>query len=116
MNAPKKYRTNYADKIIQNSLDALKYAQLANNIYISASMQEEEFNQRETYLKMSKGLIENVSTVCQILLGQLQKYGAVETEKVHKWEEYVGTHTNTITDLIVGIMKSDKKRFKEYKK
>ena len=57
MNSPKKYRMNYADKIIQDSLDALKYARLANDIYINKSTTERDFMRMKEYLKMAKSLI-----------------------------------------------------------
>ena len=75
MNSPKKYRMNYADKIIQDSLDALKYARLANDIYINKSTTERDFMRRKEYLKMAKSLIEHVATVCEIFLEQQRKYG-----------------------------------------
>ena len=47
MNSPKKYRMNYADKIIQDSLDALKYARLANDIYMNKSTTERDSMRRK---------------------------------------------------------------------
>jgi len=87
MNCPKKYRMNYADKTIQNGLDALKYAQLANGIYIGSGASDEAFKQREEYLRLSIGLIEHIATACFIFLEQAKKYGGVYGGNV--WIQYL---------------------------
>ena len=115
MNAPKKYRVNYADFIIKSGLKALQYAQIANGIYLSASTSEEAFNKRELLLEEAKGIAENIATTADIFLEHMRKIDGVNVEKILKQEQYIGEITGTISSLIDGVMKSDKKRYREYK-
>ena len=116
MNSPKKYRMNYADKIIQDSLDALKYARLANDIYINKSTTERDFMRRKEYLKMAKSLIEHVATVCEIFLEQQRKYGSCDSQKILKNEELVGMKCSEISDMLSALIKSDRQRQLRYSK
>jgi len=116
MNTPQKYRLNYSDHIIQTGLKALQYAQIANDIYLTKYTTNEEFQRRESLLLESRGLIDNISTTAYIFLEQVRKSGAVKYEKILKQEEYIGEKTNTINGLITNVMKSDKKRYKEFNK
>ena len=113
-NGPKKYKTNYSDFIISSGLKALQYAQYANSIYISKDTPQEMFDEREKCLKRAMGLIDNISTTCQIYL-ELVKGCGVPNDKITKRQEYIGTTTNNIISLINGVMKSDKERYKKYK-
>lgn len=116
MNSPKKYKMNYADKIIQDSLDALKYARLANDIYINKSTTERDFMRRKEYLRMAKSLIEHVATVCEIFLEQQRKYGSCDSQKILKNEEFVGVKCSEISDMLSALIKSDRQRQLKYSK
>ena len=116
LNTPKKYRVNYTDFIIRTGLEALQYAQRANNIYLSKHTTEESFNERELCLQRAKGLAENIATTADIFLEHMRKFDGINVEKILKQEQYIGETVNTIVSLLDGVMKSDKKRYKEYKK
>ena len=116
VNMPKKYRANYADFIIKSTLEALQYAQMANSIFLSKATTEDAFNERELNLQRAKGLIENVATTADIFLELSRKFDGASPEKIIKNQEYIGEATGKIVQLLDGVMKSDKKRYKEYKK
>ena len=116
MNAPKKYRMNYTDFIIKSGLKALKYAQMANGIYLSKNITEEAFNERELLLEKAKGITENIATTADIFLEHMRKVDGVNAEKILKQEQYIGETTGKIVSLLDGVTKSDKKRYKEYTK
>lgn len=99
MNTPKKYRMNYADFIIKSGLEALKYAQMANGIYLSKSIAEEAFNERELLLEKAKGITENIATTADIFLEHMRKLDGANIEKILKQEQYIGETTGTIVSL-----------------
>lgn len=114
MNAPKKYRANYADHIIKTGLKALQLAQYGNSIYISKETSDEDFKERGRCFKKAVSLIDNISTTAQIYL-ELTKNSGTSSEKVLKQQEYIGTKANEIISLLQGVQKSDKERHKKYK-
>ena len=116
LNMPKKYRANYTDFIIKSMLQALQCAQMANSIFLSKSTTEDAFSERELNLQKAKGLIENVATTADIFLEQSRKFDGASPERIIKNQEYIGETTGKIVQLLDGVMKSDKKRYKEYKK
>ena len=107
---------NYTDFIIKSGLEALKYAQMANGIYLSKSITEGAFNERELLLEKAKGITENIATTADIFLEHMRKTDGANAEKILKQEQYVGETTGKIVSLLDGVMKSDKKRYKEYTK
>ena len=116
MNVPKKYRMNYADFIIKSGLETLQNAQKANSIYLSEHTTEDAFREREACLQRAKGLTENIATTADIFLEHMRKADGANIEKILKQEEYIGEATSKIVSLIDGVMRSDRKRYKEYKK
>ncbi len=114
MNAPKKYRANYADHIIKSGLKALQLAQYGNSIYLSKETSEEDFKERIKCFRKAASLIDNISTTAQIYL-ELIKNGGASSEKVLKQQEYIGTKANEIISLLQGVQKSDRERYKKYK-
>ena len=57
-NSPKKYRANYGDFLVKSALEALKYAQIANSIFVSSSMTEADYNLRRGLLQQARGIVE----------------------------------------------------------
>lgn len=114
MNAPKKYRANYADHIIKTGLKALQLAQYGNSIYLSKETAKEDFIERERCFKKAASLIDNISTTAQIYL-ELTRNSGTSSEKILKQQEYIGTKANEIISLLQGVQKSDKERYKKYK-
>lgn len=107
-NSPKKYRANYGDMLIKNALEALKYAQTANGIYVSPAMPETDYNLRRELLQKSKGAAENISTVGYIFMEQIRKHDHEESQKIYRREEYLGTVCGEISKKIGAVMKSDR--------
>ena len=114
-NGPKKYRNNYADHIIKTALKALQLAQYANSIYLSKDTTEEEFNERERCFKKAISLVDNIATTADIYL-EFTRSNGVSNDKVDKREEEIGTTANEIIALLQGVLKSDKERYKKYKR
>jgi len=108
-NGPKKYRASFGDILIKNCLDALKYAQTANSIFMGKTTPPEDILLRRKLLQMSKGTVENISTVSYIYFEQQRKSGYLETEKAYRKEERVAEICNEIINKISAVMKSDKK-------
>lgn len=127
-NKPKKYKTNYGDAVIKTALEALKNAQLANNIYMSKSTPEIMYLKRQQHLAAARGLMANLSTISYIFLEQVKKsdQGAscydpevrkkstVRAEKIGKEEEEIGLACETISRMISGVIKSDTAIYKKY--
>ena len=108
-NGPKKYRASFGDILIKNCLDALKYAQTANSIFMGKTTPQEDILLRRKLLQMSKGTVENISTVSYIYFEQQRKSGYLEAEKAYRKEERVAEICNEIINKISAVMKSDKK-------
>lgn len=106
-NSPKKYRANYGDMLIKNALEALKYAQTANGIYVSPAMPETDYNLRRELLQKARGTAENISTVGYIFLEQIRKHDHEESRKIYGWEEYLGATCGEISKKVSAVMKSD---------
>ena len=106
-NSPKKYRANYGDFLVKNALEALKYAQIANSIFVSPSMTEADYNLRRRLLQQARGIVENISTVGYIFLEQTRKHDSAESEKIYRREEYLGATCGEISKKISAVMKSD---------
>lgn len=108
MNTPKKYRVNYSDHLIQNSLDALKFAQIGNSIYLTKETSDTEYKlRRECFLK-ARGIVMNVSTVSFIFLEHLRRAGE-DVKHIDNKEEYFGRICGDIVKLLNGVMRADKK-------
>lgn len=107
-NSPKKYRANYGDMLIKSALEALKYAQMANGIYVSTSMPETDYHLRRELLQRARGTAENISTVGYIFLEQIRKHDAEESGKIYRREEYLGTICSEISKKISAVMKNDR--------
>ena len=107
-NSPKKYRANYGDFLVKSALEALKYAQIANSIFVSPSMTEADYNLRRGLLQQARGIVENISTVGYIFLEQTRKHDSAESEKIYRREEYLGTTCGELSKKIAAVMKSDR--------
>lgn len=84
MNKPKKYRSNYSDAAIKNCLDALKFAQMGNSIFMSKTTSEQDYLLRRKYLLSARGLIENIPTISYIFLEHVRKNDSESNEKKTK--------------------------------
>jgi hypothetical protein len=112
MSKPKKYRENYGDRIINNALDALKFCQAANGIFMSEKTSEADYLKRRNYLLNALALIDNVSTVSDIFLTLNFNLDGAKKEQIERQEEYIGSTCRHIHILIRGVLDSDSKIFK----
>ena len=92
MNKPKKYRQNYGDAIIKSAIEALKFAQTANSVYVKHDMPISDIALRRTMLIRAKGAVMNVSTISQIFLDLCMSAGGDNTQS-YGTGGYGGTQT-----------------------
>lgn len=108
MSKPKKYRENYGDRIISASLDALKFCQAANNIYMDKNTSEADYLKRRSYLMNAAALIDNVASISDVFLSLNYNLDGAKLEQIDRQEEYIGRTCREIHLLIAGVIKSDK--------
>ena len=111
MSKPKKYRDNYGDQIIKSGLNALKFCQAANAIFMSDKTSESDYKKRRSYLINAMALIDNISTVSDIFLSLNYNQDGAKKEQIEKQEEYIGSTCRNIHSLIKGVIDSDTKVF-----
>lgn len=115
MKKPKKYRANYGDRLITYGLDALKYAQMANAIYMNANTSEADYLTRRRHLQSALALSDSISTIADIFLTLNMEVDGIEYNKLEKEQLYVGSQTKLCHDLISGVIKSDRRVFNKNK-
>lgn len=109
MGKQSKYRMNYGDHLIKTALDALKYCQAANAIFMCPTTSEADYQRRRSYLTTAKALIDHVSTAADIFLSLNYNIDGEDQGKIDRQEEYIGSTCKTIHDLIQGVIESDAK-------
>lgn len=107
MNKPKKYRQNYGDAIIKSAIEALKFAQTANAIFVKHDMPKSDIALRRTMLIRAKGAVMNVSTISQIFLDLCMSADGENKTKIMKQDKYIGNITHDIIKMLSGVIKSD---------
>lgn len=110
MNKPKKYRQNYGDAIIKSALEALKFAQTANDVFVKNGMPVSDKALRRTMLIKAKGAIDNVGTASEIFLDLCKSQDGEDKAKILKQEQYIGGATFDIKRLLTAVIKSDEER------
>ena len=68
MNKPKKYRQNYGDAIIKSAIEALKFAQTANDVFVKKGMPASD----------KALIIERLVSLVKKLVIELAQYRTVE--------------------------------------
>jgi hypothetical protein len=111
-NGPKKYRQGYGDFLIKTALDALKYAQTANSIFVSKKMNKSDFDTRRRCLMLSRGCIDSISTAFMVYLAQARKADGYEADKADRQLQDIGTRCYKIRSSIKKVMDSDKNRIR----
>lgn len=123
MNKPQKYKTNYADHIIKTAMSALEDLQVADSIFVSKYIKENDFMIRRKHLLEAKGKIQHVATACEIYLEIVRQHDyAKETLvgefdrflKIYDQELEIGTMCETCHNLIKGVIESDNEIYKKY--
>lgn len=113
MNKPTKYRGNYSDAMIKNSIEALRLAQTANSIFMASKMPEADYRLRRECLQKARGLVENIATISHIFLERIRRIDKEEAEKINKQKKYIGTICSEIHKKIAGVIKSDAAIYKK---
>jgi hypothetical protein len=108
-NHPKKYRPNYGDILIKNTMNALAHAQIGNSIFVYPGMSETEYHTRRAHLREAKGYTEAVATSAYIFLELTAKADGVKREKILKQEEEIGLECGEIVKMLNGVLDSDRK-------
>lgn len=109
---PKKYRVNYGDSLIQNSLKAFNYLQRAQDIYLTKDLPMSEKMQRREYLIKARGITRNICTDAYIFYGLVKECDGMNYETLCKEVNEIGELVDDIVNLINGTLKSDKKYYK----
>ena len=120
-NKPKKYKTNYADKIINAGLDALGNLQIVDSVYFDQHSSEEEYRIRREALLKAKGYLAHVSTASDIFLEIVKHHDYASEEKnkhesvrIAKQQLEIGGRCQECINLIDGVLKYDKGIYKKY--
>lgn len=113
-NKPKKYKGNLSDQIIKTSLEALKFLQTANSIYITKDSPLCDFEMRRKYLLVGKAYIENLATIFYIFIETVRKHDSENDDKLYKQEQEIGDLCNEAVKRIDGLIKSDKEIYNKY--
>jgi len=112
MNKPTKYRPTYGDKLINMGLDAMRYGQAANLIYMDKKTSENDYSLRRKYLQAMLANIDGLSTIADIFLALNYNTDGGSRETLEKNQQYIGSQTKFIHDLVKGVMDSDTKLFR----
>ncbi len=108
MRAPNKYRPNYGDALIKDSLECLKYCRLANAIFMTKDTPEEERMRRRQYLLNARAIALHVSTVADVFFGLTRNVDGAKQEKLEKQQRRIGSYASSLNKLISGVLKHDK--------
>jgi len=111
MKRPTKYRQNYGDHLIKSCLKALEYAQRANDIFMSESLDQNLKEERKLLLIRTIGICENISTTAQIFFELIKNCDGCNEDCTSSLE-YFADKSNLIIKLVKGVIESDKKYFK----
>ena len=112
---PQKYRVTYGDKVLNMGLDAMRYAQAANLIFLNQNSSEEDYKLRRKYLQNALANVDGLSTIADIFLSLNYHMDGCSPETLEKNRMYIGTQTKLCHDLIKGVLESDKKIFNRKK-
>lgn len=109
---PKKYKTNYTDKLIDSSAEALKLLLDANTVVINNNITKIDFEDRERNLRKAKVLIDYVGIYFAIFYDICKNNDEIKNDKYYKDCEYIGDQVELIINLISNLEESDRKRYK----
>lgn len=105
---PKKYRNNYGDMLITDSVECLKLCRMANAIYIGEKTTREEYEERRKLLRQARVLIYHISAVADVFFTLCYDTDGVRKEKTERHQRKIGSYASTIRNLINGVLKSDR--------
>lgn len=105
-NAPSKYLHSYGDHLIRAGCEAMKYAQMANRVYMSKNTKPDDYKLRRDCLLRVRGIIDNISTISCIYL-ELSLKSKIKKVDIYKRQQAMGTMCSTIIQKINGVMSYD---------
>lgn len=105
---PKKYRMNYGDTLINESLDVLKMCRLANSIFVTKDTPEDALIARKKYLLRARLLATNLSSVADVYLGLCYNQDGVKRDKIERQQRRIGSSASNIVNLINGVIRHDR--------
>lgn len=104
-NAPKKYRANYGDSLIQTAIEAYKELEFANSYFITKTSPEEHRTARKEHFKRARALIRHIATVFYIYAELMKKSDSISNAKVTRWEADIGKRCESINKIITSLLK-----------
>ena len=113
---PIKYKVIYGDDMAKVGLEALRLLQTGNGVFIGPDTLPEMFVERIKMFETAKGFIYNIPTIyrlCVLVRTETEKPDAATREKWMRQAQAVADLCNECVALIGGVIKSDKKRYKE---
>lgn len=112
-NTAGKYKDTYGAIMIHNCERALYHGRVGNRL---RNDDPHTFYKREDHLNQMIAEIDNVATYAFIWFEEIRQFDGVEkkiVDKTYKWEEQVGGACDDIIRIIEGVMRSDRKTFKQ---
>lgn len=117
---PEKYKRIYGDMMIRTGMHALELALNANTIYVCKTLSRQLFDTRLAFLYSAKSTVEMLANIYHIYILILGRTDPEMTTKKRKQaiknSENMVSWCNTCVELIGGVIRSDKARYKEYTK
>lgn len=108
-NKPKKYKSTHSDLLVKTALEALANANMANDIYVQ---DDKDYDTRRRLLIKAKGQLYNIALLSDIFLELCKKSPNCDRVKCVKDQYRIGDRCKHCINLISGVLKSDKKRYK----
>lgn len=115
---PIKYKVIYGDDMAKTGLETLRLLQTGNGIFVDEHTPPELFAERIKLFETAKGYIYNIPTtfrLCVLIRTETDKPDAATREKWMRQAQAISDLCNECIALIGGIIKYDKKRYKEYR-
>ena len=106
-NGSNKYVHSYGDHLIKTGLEALKYCQIANRIFISKNMNNSDYLLRRSSLYKAIGLLDNISTSADIYLELSLKNSKISKKDILKRQEDIGNLCYKTIEKLKSVIKYD---------
>ena len=114
-----KYKSIYGDDMAKAGLKALRFLQTGNGIYIDKHTPQLLFDARTLCFNLAKGTIYNIPAtyrLCTLVRIEIEKPSKEQKDKWITQSKNVFILANQIVKMIGGVIKSDKERYKKYRK
>lgn len=114
-----KYKMLYGDDMAKTGLQALRLLETGNGIFVSKDTLPELFAERLKMFETAKGYLYNIPTTLRIWMNIRIDTEKPSSETREKWLWQVEDMTQMCYEcvqLVSGVIKADKARYKEYRK